>query len=232
MSRFVPLVAATNESICSTRCSDSLDCFAHFVGHTGCFFALSNHSWLEEYQEHAKYPLSALVAKDRKISGYLTGCILKNASDVGAGPCTEPPAAEKELLRFGKIRPDWRKNSATLSFALQVEVGGQRFEAEFAAIQLRQGLPLPIDAMGVLLGARSSDASIVQVQSETVIDDLGGVTVNISKFDPMNFSTMRLLVMPLLPDRVSWLQRVFSNMVPLVLVCNARVRSVFFNVME
>ena len=77
-----------------------------------------------------------------------------------------------------------------------------RFQSESGSLNLHQGLPMPSDAFAQLLAFGDSGAKLIE--TETHIDDLGNVIVEIQKYDPLAIKSMELSLLPMLPDRVSW----------------------------
>lgn len=108
--------------------------------------------------------------------------------------------ANQDLLHFGNVVPDWQSNSAGLRFALQVEVGEQSFEAQATTIQLQRGAPVPIDVIGMVLGAQK-DGSKKLLESKATVDRTGNIAVEISEYDALDFDHLRLLLLPVVPDR-------------------------------
>lgn len=203
-------MSSANDTVCSTKCHDSLTCFDYLHSNFGCFFVEGN-SHLEadraDGADGAKHSMwSSALSVDRKLSGDLYGCKQTSTANHALGKCPDAGAGvllSNGLLQFRGIKPDWRGSSATIWFSLILEVGGQRFQSKVSAIELRQGAPLPNDAIGILLG--ESHGKTTEVDCKFSIDLLGNVVVHVSKFDPMNFSSMNLSVMPLLPDPEPWL---------------------------
>ena len=193
-----------DEGTCSRQCKERLDCFANYLGHNGCFFALGNHKVLESGRATGWH---SLRTSNRKLSGHISGCVVNDTDSRILSTCGKPVSPENTVLHFGKIRPDWRSKSATLSLALQLEVGGQRFDSEVEQVVLHQGSPAAIDAIGVVLGELSGSNQTVEVRSSTFVDGLGQITIKLFPYDPLNYTSMRVLLMPLLPDRafkVQW----------------------------
>jgi len=118
------------------------------------------------------------------------------------------PEPGKSLLPFGEVRPDWRAGKATLNFALELEMGGQRFDADFTTIAFHQGPPRPADAMALLLGDHAeAEEGIAVLRSESSVDAEGNILVKLFEYDPKSFRSLRLLVMPMVADpafRANW----------------------------
>ena len=66
----------------------------------------------------------------------------------------------------------------------------------------------PNEVIGILLA--EADGHYQLIDTSFWIDG-GDVVVNVSKFDPANFSTLNLSVLPLLPDSVPWLSTFLNN---------------------
>lgn len=77
-----------------------------------------------------------------------------------------------------------------------------RFQSESGSLNLHQGLPVPSDAFAQLLAFEDLGAKLIE--TETYVDDLGNVIVEIQKYDPLAIKSMELSLLPMLPDRVSW----------------------------
>lgn len=110
-----------------------------------------------------------------------------------------------QSISFAGVHPDWHANAAAIKFSLEVEAGEQKREAESTFIQVQQGPPVPIDAIGVLLG--KSQNSTMVLNSTTSVDRVGKVTVEVAEYDPFDIDSLRLLLLVMLPDRAPWLQK-------------------------
>ncbi|CAE7359257.1 LRRC15 [Symbiodinium sp. CCMP2592] len=138
---------------------------------------------------------------ERRLQGRLTGGQRKENETLFG----QMVGVEAGKLPFGLVHPDWAGPTATLSFSLDLEVGGQSFETDFLPITLHRGLPAPTDVLCLLIGEK--DASTEVLKSEGSVDGEGNVVITIAEYDPTIFKRLRLLVMPLLPDpalRANW----------------------------
>ena len=223
-----PVINASKER-CSRLCGHSLDCFDVYPGRHGCYMVVGDrHHWEAEGELEAVSNGTGAVSvgspnptyTDRVMRGRLDGCAIapkeaeqeeaeeaeeedkEGMNGAASMPCSPPVEAEAGQLIFRKVRPDWRGNEATLSFALDVEIGGQRFETGFMPVLLRQGPPQATKALVMLLGMNASGTNVLSSQSS--VDDEGNIVANVSEYDPMAFSSFKLLVMPLLPDPAPW----------------------------
>ena len=70
---------------------------------------------------------------------------------------------------------------------------------------MRRGVPDPNDALGVLLGS-AVDGQVTLLESNFSIERLGNIAVRVAPYDPFKFQKLWLVVMPLLPDQVAWLE--------------------------
>eukprot|EP00438_Fugacium_kawagutii_P000366 Skav230983 [mRNA] locus=scaffold629:33299:39033:+ [translate_table: standard] len=186
---------STNEA-CAALCRHTLQCFMHYVGREGCFMAFGDHHGLET---RPGPPL--LLAKGRRISGKVAGCGANRTGD----ECSMR-ADLKESISFAGVQPDWRSKAAAIEFSLEVETGEQKHEAEATFIQVQQGPPVPVDAIGILLG--ESDNETALLNSTTSVDRYGKVSLEMAEYQPFNIDSLRLLLLVMLPDRAPWLQKV------------------------
>ncbi|CAE6963622.1 Lingo4 [Symbiodinium sp. CCMP2592] len=205
---------ATEQS-CSADCGHDLACLESYVGPGGCYAVLADRKGLESGDLPQNLSTS-LKAAEQNLTGRLSGCRLEEvrvageAEEAKRGKTTQC-SDEVEMkpgqlqLPFGRVQPDWAFRLATLSFALELETGGQKFEAEATPISFRQGTPPPSDAMAMLVGQNASGSFVLKTESS--LDVQGNVVISVSKYDPLAFDTLRLLVMPMLPDpafRANW----------------------------
>ena len=202
---FHPLANAT-EDFCSRHCANSLHCFETYPGANGCFMVLGDRACWEAGSLNTSQGVEDRA--DRRLRGRLGGCRLSQAeedeADVGtAMQCGQAADAKLGRLAFGLIRPDWAGSVATLSFSLDLQIGEQRFEADFTPIALHRGPPRPSDALSLLLG--ENDSGTVVLGSKASVDSLGRVVVSISEYDPAAWKSLRLLVMPMVADPATWL---------------------------
>ena len=190
-----------NDTFCAAKCRDSINCFDHFLSDFGCYYVEGNRSRLEAGTGHAGTSMWLSELSDgRNLSGKLTGCNQEADNASSAGTCDPPMIMSEGLLRFKGVKPDWRGKLATISFLLMLEVGGQQFQSEADSIQLRQGPPVPNDAIGILMMESQGQTSILPCNFS--IDLLGNVMVDVPEYDPLNVTGMNLSVIPLQPDQV------------------------------
>ena len=107
-------------------------------------------------------------------------------------------------LNFGKIEPDWGNGAVTLSFNLDVRIGGLQFNSHVTPISLRQGPPRLTDVLAVLLGMKDKGTSVLS--SHFTVDGQGRIVIKVPRYDPSSFESLRLVVMPILSDPASWLR--------------------------
>lgn len=195
------VMANASEKACATECQRKLNCFTHYVGKGGCFFAMGDHKVLENGAF-----LSLPPSTDRKLHGTLSGCQGKEAETQSKMTAY----AQKDSIQFGEVSPDWRSTAVSLQFALRVEVSEQAFDAESTNIRFQQGVPVPIDAIGLLLGEVEGTTTVLS--STTKVDRSGKIKVKIMKYDPRTLKGLRLLLLPILPDRATRLQRIDVSM--------------------
>ncbi|CAE7694050.1 LINGO4 [Symbiodinium sp. CCMP2592] len=205
---------ATEES-CSADCAHDLACLESYVGPGGCYAVLADRKGLESGDLSENLP-SSVKAAEQNLTGRLSGCRLEEVRAAGEAEeakrgkttqCRDDVEMKPGQLQlfFGRVQPDWAFHLATLSFALKLETGGQKFEAEATPIFFRQGTPPPSDAMAMLVGHNASGSFVLKTESS--LDVQGNVVISVSKYDPLAFDTLRLLVMPMLPDpafRANW----------------------------
>eukprot|EP00435_Cladocopium_sp_Y103_P059771 s593_g21.t1 len=183
---FQPLPDPEEEK-CAEHCKHDLNCFTHYVGQRGCFYARGNHQRLEAGQGPAFRP-----GDNRNVTGILTGCQQRNDSGIKT-------AAATGFLKFQEVRPDWSSTFASLGFSLNLAIGEQDHDAHTAAIQLQKGSPAPVDALAVLMG--SIDSKPTMLNSTAWVDKAGDMTVKISEYDPRKVKELYLLLLPILPDK-------------------------------
>ncbi|CAE7225085.1 vasn [Symbiodinium sp. CCMP2592] len=200
---------------CSADCGHDLACLESYVGPGGCYAVLADRKGLEAGDLPQNLSTS-LKAAEQNLTGRLSGCRLEEVRAAGEAEeakrgkttqCRDDVEMKPGQLHlfFGRVQPDWAFHLATLSFALQLETGGQKFEAEATPISFRQGTPPPSDAMAMLIGQNRSGSFVLKTESS--LDVQGNVVISVSKYDPLAFDTLRLLVMPMLPDpafRANW----------------------------
>ena len=190
-----------NDTFCAAECRESINCFEYFLSDFGCYYVEGNRSRLEAGTGHAGTSMWLSELSDgRNLSGKLIGCNQEADNASSAGTCDPPMIMSEGLLRFKGVKPDWRGKLASISFLLMLEVGGQQFQSEADTIQLRQGPPVPNDAIGVLMMESEGRTSVLD--SNFSIDSLGNVIVDVPEFDPLNVTGMNLSVIPLQPDQV------------------------------
>ncbi|CAE7039634.1 LRRC15 [Symbiodinium sp. CCMP2592] len=204
---YEPHLGAT-EALCSKLCADSLHCFRSYPGAAGCYPVLGDReSWegseLGESQTEQKPP-----GYEKRLRGQLDGCRLDSGKpDEGTASTTRCGQVKTEggRLNFGEIQPDWGNGAATLSFNLDVRIGGLHFDSHVTPISLQQGPPRVTDVLAVLLGVKENGTSVLR--SQGTVDDQGGIVINVSRYDPSSFQSLRLLVMPVVSDpafRANW----------------------------
>lgn len=191
-------------SLCEKSCEENLDCLAAFPGRHGCFLAYNNHT----HHEAAGCGNEGPVAGNRTLHGKLAGCRLlpSNSDRSTAGQCTAAPIlAQHHIIDFGQVQPDWLSGTARLEFSLMLEVGEQEFLSEVGNIDLRQGLPVPMDAVAMLEVPENG----LRVNLGNTLVENNHLKIQVMEYDPWEVkSILRLLVMPLLPDRafdIQWL---------------------------
>ncbi len=198
-----------NDTFCGAKCRESITCFDYFLSDFGCFYVEGNRKKLEAGDfDHAGKSWLSKLSDGRNLSGKLMGCNQEADKASSAGTCdncgTCPHVIMSEgSLRFENVKPDWRGKLATISFLLILDVGGQQFQSEAATIQLRQGAPVPNDAVGVLMIESEGQTSVLDCNFS--IDLLGNVIIDVPEFDPVKVSSMNLSVIPLQPDQAPWL---------------------------
>ena len=193
------------ETTCQMKCHHKLHCFTYFFSDSGCFFVLGNRRKLES---STGWAWSSALSSERKLSGEFRGCRQADPAAMGKCPRVEKSDGSYGLLQFRNIRPDWRGSLANLGFVLTLNVGGQHFASDTGSVQLRRGFPVPNEVIGILLA--EADGHYQLIDTSFWIDG-GEVVVNVSKFDPANFSTLNLSVLPLLPDPVPRLSTFLNN---------------------
>eukprot|EP00913_Durusdinium_trenchii_P028855 g27056.t1 len=190
----------TNNETCHSRCNDHPQCLTSFLG-VGCYFAYNNQSFPGDG------PIQGLTPSTlRRLAGRLDGCIAKTPTNGngGAGPCGHCQA-EHHVLQFRRVHPDWQGRSARLSLALELDVGEQHFDAESGTLELHQGRPAASDAVVLLRGEAAANATLPAVEAtlscEVSVDSEGNVLATVGQYDPFNYSSLHLLVMPVVLDQ-------------------------------
>ncbi|CAK9064104.1 unnamed protein product [Durusdinium trenchii] len=191
----------TNNETCHSRCNDHPQCLTSFLGVGGCYFAYNNQSFPGDG------PIQGLTPSTlRRLAGRLDGCIAKTPTNGngGAGPCGHCQA-EHHVLQFRRVHPDWQGRSARLSLALELDVGEQHFDAESGTLELHQGRPAASDAVVLLRGEAAANATLPAVEAtlscEVSVDSEGNVLATVGQYDPFNYSSLHLLVMPVVLDQ-------------------------------
>lgn len=210
---FEPLAEA-NEASCTKSCEENLDCLTSFPGYHGCFEAYNNHSHHEAWRAASG---GMALAANRTLRGQLAGCrLLTSNIESSVASCTSAPIpAKNHIIDFGVVRPDWLGNTARLEFSLILEVGDQEFLSEVVNLDFRQGLPVPLNVVTLL----RHDNSGVSGGSRGAVEGTTA-TVRVKEYDPHEVtSALRLLAMPLLPDRafeIQWLNAAAATQEELV----------------
>ena len=109
------------------------------------------------------------------------------------------------ILTFHNVVPDWSSASAALNFALHMAVGEQSHDSASTVIQLQKGPPAPTDAIAVLLG--NVNGQNVVLNSTSWVDRASDMTLKIFEYDPRKVKTLYLLLLPILPDKATKLQK-------------------------
>ena len=167
---------ATEES-CSAYCEHDLACLESYVGPRGCYAVLADRKGLES-GDLPENLFGAVKAAGQSLRGRLSGCRLEEARAAGEaeeakrGKTTQSQCSDDVEMKpgqlqlpFGRVQPDWASRLATLSFALELETGGQKFESEVTPIFIRQGMPPPIDSMAMLMGQNGSGTFVLTTES-------------------------------------------------------------------
>ena len=167
---------ATEES-CSAYCEHDLACLESYVGPRGCYAVLADRKGLES-DDLPENLFGAVKAAGQSLRGRLSGCQLGEARAAGEaeeakrGKTTQSQCSDDVEMKpgqlqlpFGRVQPDWASRLATLSFALELETGGQKFESEVTPIFIRQGMPPPSDSMAMLMGQNGSGTFVLTTES-------------------------------------------------------------------
>ncbi|CAE7378922.1 unnamed protein product, partial [Symbiodinium sp. CCMP2456] len=206
--------AEPSEELCSRVCANSLTCFTSYPGANGCFALVGKRSCWELPQTRDIGEVNASLQGADSSSGqlptwraerHLRGRLSGGRRKENETPVGQMVAVEAGKLAFGVVQPDWAGPAATLSFSLDLEVGGQSFETDFVPITLHRGLPAPNDVLCLLIGEKDAGSEVLKPEGK--VDSQGNAVVTISEYDPTVFKSLRLLVMPLLPDpdlRANW----------------------------
>ena len=205
--------AGASEQFCAATCEHMLDCLTHFLGHDGCFFAFHNHTRRESELSENLSTVGLEPAANRSLGGRLLGCKLRDSRpDVGeAGLCAMTKSVDQRLY-FGVVNPDWRGNTARLSLAVTLDVGGQHFQSESSVMDLKRGFPLVSDSFACLLGEPTDQFAGTQVmQIAASIQEQGDILLTVYEFDPQAIKSLRLILLPMLPDRASCPARIGAS---------------------
>ena len=105
-------------------------------------------------------------------------------------------------LHFTDIYPEWLGNSASLSLELILQVGETEFRSDVATINLQRGSSTPRDAFGLLLGKTEpvDGGKLVVLSKWALVDDFGNLRIVAETFDPSQFESLQLVVLPILGD--------------------------------
>lgn len=191
-----------NASKCKPDCLDDPDCLASFEGHAGCFAAYHNYSW------HESQGCGGMATADSEVQSsfraQMFGCET-NSTGLGA-ECGLDVQVQDQTARFGSVLPDWQGGIfGQLRLKLRREQSLERKPAAFQAISLYRNIPLATDVLVKLLAISTNTTEVLRVRGK--VSQEGDVIVTVSRFDPFRFETLRLIVVPILPDtnfRVRW----------------------------
>ena len=147
------------------------------MGPRGCYAVLADRKGLES-DDLPENLFGAVKAAGQSLRGRLSGCQLGEARAAGEaeeakrGKTTQSECSDDVEMKpgqlqlpFGRVQPDWASRLATLSFALELETGGQKFESEVTPIFIRQGMPPPSDSMAMLMGQNGSGTFVLTTES-------------------------------------------------------------------
>ncbi|CAE7819905.1 Herc2, partial [Symbiodinium sp. CCMP2456] len=202
---YEPHLGAT-DTLCAELCANSLHCFHSYPAAAGCYLVLGDReSWEVSDLEPGTEP-ERPSGYDKRLLGQLDGCRLDGKTDKGTVATARCGQVKTEggRLNFSEVQPDWGNGAATLSFNLNVQIGGLHFDSHVTPISLRQGPAQVTDVLAVLLGVKDNGTSVLG--SQGTVDGQGRIVIKVSRYDPSAYESLRLLVMPILSDPASWLE--------------------------
>jgi len=191
-----------NASTCKPDCLDDPDCLASFEGRAGCFAAYHNYSW------HERQGCGGMATSESEVQSsfraQMFGC--ETNSTASGAECGLDVQVQGQTARFGSVLPDWQGGIfGQLRLKLRREQSLERKPAAFQAISLYRNIPLATDVLVKLIASSSNTTEVLRVGGK--VSPEGDVIVTVSRFDPFRFDTLRLIVVPILPDtnfRVRW----------------------------
>lgn len=194
-----------NFSDCKTDCSDDPDCLASFEGTHGCFAAYHSYAWHESQSCSGAAKLEKGVSHD-SFRAQMFGCVTRAGSlDSECGPDIQ---VQDQSARFESVSPDWQGGvSGQLRLKLRREQSLERRPVDAQAISLSKELPLPTDVLVKLIAENATGNATTVLHARGMVSKEGDIVVTASKFDPFLFRSLRLIVVPILPDtnfQVQW----------------------------
>ncbi|CAE7882774.1 unnamed protein product, partial [Symbiodinium necroappetens] len=149
------------DTLCAELCANSLRCFHSYAAAAGCYLVLGDReSWEVSDLEPGTEP-ERPSGYDKRLLGQLDGCRLDGKTDKGTVATARCGQVKTEggRLNFSEVQPDWGNGAATLSFNLNVQIGGLHFDSHVTPISLRQGPAQVTDVLAVLLGVKGNVTS-------------------------------------------------------------------------
>ena len=181
------------------RCRADPDCLAAFKGYGGCYFARHNHSAQDQSCEKIGVGTGDEAGQVYNVNVH--GCVSSPSAKVPSSQCHSSAFEVKRgKTDFGVVKPDWKGGSkASLEFEMFLVSGSQRLSSEKTVIRLRRDIPMVMDVLVHLAGYSAGGETEISATGSVTAE--GNVVLNISQYDPQEQEGLRLVVVPILPDR-------------------------------
>ncbi len=181
------------------RCRADPDCLAAFKGHGGCYFAHHNHSAQDRSCE--KIGVGTGDEAGQVYNFEVHGCVGSPSAKAPSSQCHSSAFEVKRgRMDFGVVKPDWKGGlEASLELEMFLVSGSQRLSSERVVIRLRRDIPMVTDVLVHLAGCSAGGETEINATGSVTAE--GNVVLNISQYDPLELEGLRLVVVPILPDR-------------------------------